>query len=204
VSREILHRSTVDVGHEEDLDGLAESLRVHVARHPTGDCRSLTPFGFSFRREPAVFHFVATGTCLGTAIMLAEFSTRIPAATTFARVLAACFFVAALYTITAFLRNAVARLEVVAVGDQLSIRRHGLLGTHEDRVPAETIVGVIVAKDESGARSVVLAGPRHAALLDVHRAKLLDAESLPVWLADGIALVARRATVRVRVPIATE
>lgn len=195
-----MHRCAVDVGHEEDLEGLAESLRVHVARHPTGDCRSLAPFGFSFRREPAVFHFVATGTCLGSAILLAEFSTRIPAAATFVRVLAGCFFLGALYTISAFLQNAVARLEILADGEVLRIRRHGLLGTHEDRVPAETIVGVIVARDESGGRSVVLAGPRHAALLDVHQAKLLDADSLPVWLADGIALVARRATVRRRVP----
>lgn len=194
MSREILHRVVVDVDH--DVVGLEASLEEHQKLRPSGYGGRLPPFGFSFRREPAIFHFVATGTSLGAGIMLAEFSTRIRAFAPLAQVFSAMFFLLAVYTLMTFLKNAATRLDIVADGATVTIHRRGLLRTITDRLAADQIVGVIVAKDENGARSVVIAGPRHTALLDVHQAKLLDPDTLPVWIADGIGLVARRATVR--------
>lgn len=194
MSREILHRVVVDVDH--DVGRLDASLDEHQKLRPSGFGERLAPFGFSFRREPAIFHFVATGTSLGGGIMLAEFSTRIRAFAPLAQVCSGLFFLLALYTFTTFLRNAATRLEIIADGAMLTVRRRGLLRTTTDNLSADQIVGVIVAKDESGARSVVIAGPRHTALLDVHHARLLDPDTLPAWIADGVGLVARRATVR--------
>lgn len=198
MSREILHRVVVDVEH--DVAGLEESLEAHQKLCPSGYGGRLPPFGFSFRREPAVFHFVATGTSLGTGIMLAELSTRIRAFGPLVLGLSATFFCLAVFSFLTFLRNMATRLEIVADGETVTIRRRGLVRTLTDRLAADQIVGVIVAKDENGKRSVVIAGPRHTALLDVHEAKLLDPDSLPMWIADGIGLVARRATVRKRPP----
>jgi hypothetical protein len=194
MSREIVHRVTVDV--DRDAEGLEAELVAHLEKRPSGYGARLLPFGFTFRREPAVFHFVATGTSLGTAIMLAEFSTRIRALAPFAVGFSAAFFCLALYTLSVFFRNLAARLEISADGEAVTIRQHGLLRTEVHRLPAGQIVGVIVAVDEDGTRSVVIAGPRHSSLLDVHRAKLLDPDTLPVWLADGVGIVARRATIR--------
>ena len=112
------------------------------------------------------------------------------------QVLSGAFFCAAIYLLTSFVRNAQSRLEVLAEGDAVTVRERGLFRTRETKLPADDIVGVIVAKDEDGVRSVVIAGPRHTALLDVHRAKLLDPDSLSVWIADGVGIVARKASAR--------
>lgn len=196
MTREILHRVVVDVDH--DVAGLEASLDAHQKLRPSGYGGRLPPFGFSFRREPAVFHFVATGTSLGAGIMLAEFSTRIRAFGPLALGFSGMFFVLAIYSLLTFLRNMATRLDIVADGETVTIHRRGLVRTLTDRLAADQIVGVIVALDDNGRRAVVIAGPRHTALLDVHHAKLLDPDSLPAWIADGIGLVARRATVRHR------
>lgn len=203
LSREVVHRVAVDVSR--DAEGFDDALESHLARRPSGFCARLSPYGFSFRREPAVFHFVATGTSLGSAILLAEFSTRIPrAVTTLAMVLSAAFFVLALACLWYFLHNAAARLEIVADSDVVKIRRRGLFGVDEQALDGGKIVAVLVVKDPDDRGSIVIAGPRHEALLELHRPRFLDPDSLPAWIADGIALVARRSTVRARLVFAAD
>ena len=58
------------------------------------------------------------------------------------------------------------------------------------------IVAVLVLQPEGEAARVVLGGPRHAVLGEVFRARHLDPVRLAPWMAEMIALAARRASLR--------
>lgn len=191
----IQQRFAVDLSADaSDLDARLERLLLLL---PTGSAGKLTPFGFWFRREPDAFSAIAAGPVLGTALLLAEYSRRVPFLSYVGLGLSALFLSLAGWLLWRFARNALARFEVEASGSDLVLRER--LGRREVSVlrhDTAQIVSVLVMQGEGEAARVVLGGPRHAVVGEVFRARHLDPERLAPWMAEMIALAAQRASLR--------
>jgi hypothetical protein len=175
-----------------ELDRQLEHLLLFL---PSGLVTRLEPFGFSFRREPDAFAVIAIGTSLGMGILLAEFSSQVRYFSYVGVSLSVFFFLAAVALSWRVLRNRLHRLEFAADGATL-VRRE-MLGSRQvraERFEAEQIIEVLVLVPEGEEPRVVLGGPRHATLGEIFRPRALDPERLAPWMAEMIALVARRAS----------
>lgn len=193
----VLCRFPVDMSVDEGaIDARVERLLDVL---PTGSAARLSPFGFSFRREVDAFSAIAVGPMLGTGILVVEYSRKVAFLSYMGLILAAVFFSLALYLAGRFLKNHLARVEVVAEGPE--IVRRSWLGrrlVEERRFDASQVVVVQVLQPPGEPQRVVLGGPRHALLGEVFRVRLLDPERLGPWMAEMVALVARRASLSLR------
>ena len=186
-------RFPVDVVRDaEPLDAELARLERH---RPSGASSLVSPFGFSYRREPDVFAAVGIGAAFGMGILLIEFSLTVAYYSVVARVIAGASFVTAAWLIARFVRNFGARTVISADGDELVVR-HTVFGRELGvrRFSAGTVIDVRVVKDQ-GASRVVLGGPRHEVLGEVYRLRALDPETLAEWFARMTVVVARRAGV---------
>ncbi len=191
------HRFPVDL--DADPAALDERIDRMLRVLPTGSADRADLFGFSFRREPDALSAIAVGPMLGTAILLAEYSRRLPFLSLVGPGLSTIFFGIALWLAWRFIRNALARVEILADGDELVVRsRLGQRTTETRRFDARQIVAVLVVQAEGEAPRVLLGGPRHAVVGEVFRTRHLDPERLAPWMAEMIALVARRASLALR------
>jgi hypothetical protein len=194
-ARAVRRRINVDVEH--DAESLGRQLHALRERKPSGSVVLLDPFGFAFAREPAIFHFVATGFSLGMGIMLVEFSGRIGRAAVILQSMAGVFFVLAVALMGYFLQQLFLRTEVMAQGDEV-VHRVTLAGRtlRATRYRSDDVVAVVVHGDGEGPLRISLAGPRHAKLGEVYVTHALDPDSTALWIAELVAVVARRASVR--------
>lgn len=187
-------RFTVDLSTDPgELDRQLEHLLLFL---PSGAVTRLAPFGFSFRREPDAFAVIAIGTTLGMSILTAEFSLNVPYFSHVGVTLSALFFLTSLALCWRVVRNRLHRLEFAADGTALLLRE--MLGqrlVRSQRFEAEQIVEVLVLVKEGEEPQVVLGGPRHTILGEIFRPRTLDPERLAPWMAEMVALVARRASV---------
>lgn len=194
MTADVRHRIAVDV--ERDATGLDAELARLCAKKPSGRAELTQPFGFSFRREPLVLHFVATGFALGMALLLTELSIRVHRISPVTGALAGFSLLAAFVSMGTFVWSFWRRDEVRVEGDRVVCR--SLVGSrvrNATAIEADRIVAVLVVGAEGARPRVVLAGPRHAILAEVFAMRALDPESLAPWLAEMVAVVARRATV---------
>jgi hypothetical protein len=191
--RAVRHRFAVDIERDE------EALRTRLSKlsplRPSGSVRLVAPFGFAYRREPDVFAAVATGASLGMGLLLSEISARAPAFTYVGRTLSVVFLLAGAALLSRFVANALGTFEVTAQGSDL-VERSTLAGRtlRLRRFAASTIVSVLVVARDGDNLGVVLGGPRHEVLAELYRLKTLDPDALAAWLAEMIAVVARRAS----------
>jgi hypothetical protein len=191
------HRFPVDL--RDDPGALESRLTQHLALLPTGTATRAEPFGLVFRREPDAFSAIAAGPMLGTALLLAEYTRKTPFLSRIGVALALGFLGLGLWFLWRFVRNALARFEVVAEGHEVVLRTSmGRFVVEEARHDAEGITAVVVLQPEGEAPRVMLGGPRHALLGEVFRVRALDPERLAPWMAEGTALVACRASLAPR------
>ena len=191
----VKHRFPVDMtGDEVELERrMATLLRVL----PSGSAWRSGAFGFTFRREPDVFAAISTGASLGMAILLAESTWRARYVSYVVASLSALFFVTAAVQITRFASNALRRVEVSAAGGEIIQSITSAWRVKQAmRVHADKVVAVLVVQDEGRPARVVLGGPRHAVLAEVYRTRMLDPDRMAPWMAEMVALVARRASSR--------
>jgi hypothetical protein len=185
-------RFAVDVNW--DAPELQRRLEHALLFLPSGSVVTAPPFGFSFRREPDAFAAIATGMAFGMGIMLAEFSWRIPYFSYVGVVLSATFFATSAYLLGRFLRNALQSVEVVAERDEVVLRVClARRPWRTVRVHADRIVNVVVLHG-NGPPRVVLGGPRHQLLDEIYATRSLDPDTLAVWMAEAVSLVARHAS----------
>lgn len=191
------HRFAVDLRSEPaELEARLDRL---LSLQPTGQCDRTTPFGFSFRREPDAFSAIAAGPALGTALLLAEYSRHARYTSYVARSLSVVCFVTGVWLLWRVIRNALSRVEFVAEGDEVVHRtRLGRRATETRRYDASQIIEVRVVRDEGTTARVLLGGPRHSVLGEVFTVRTLDPERLGPWMAEMVALVARRASLAPR------
>ena len=189
----IAHRVNVDV--ENDAAGLVLRLKSLATRAPSGGVDVVHPFGFAYRREPDVFAAIGIGTALGFGLLLLVYTIHAPT-TIIGRAGSATSFLVALLLVARFLRNHVARWEVVVDGDVVESRmRIGSRIKRTLRTPADEIVSVLVLRDD-GVPRIALGGPRHRIVAELFELNALDPETLGPYLADLVATVAKRASCR--------
>ena len=117
-----------------------------------------------------------------------------------ARGLSLLFFGLGVWLLWRVVRNALARTEFLAEGASLVLcSRLGRRALSTVRYDASQIVEVrVITDDETTTARVVLGGPRHAVLGEVFAVRPLDPDRLGPWMAEMVALVARRASLALR------
>lgn len=185
-------RFAVDVNWDEVE--LERRLRGTLAFLPTGSAKRCEPFGFSFRREPDAFAAIAMGMTFGMAVLLIEFSMRVRYFSYVAVTLSVVFFILSAALLVRVSLNALLDIEVVADRDELLVRKRlARRVVHTRRVHADRIVSVVVLSQD-GPPKVMLGGPRHELLGLIYATRPLDPDVFAPWMAEMVALVARRAS----------
>jgi len=188
-------RSRFPVDLRDDPGALDARLDRHLRMLPTGTADRIEPFGIVFRREPDAFSAIAAGPMIGTALLLAEYTRSSPFLSRVGVVLVVGFLGLGAWFLWRFIRNAVARFEILAEGHEVVVRSSvGRFVVASVRHDSEQITGVVVVEEEGDVPRVMLGGPRHALVGEVFRSRRLDPERLPAWMAEVTALVARRAS----------